>query len=225
MGEIFQQLAAPDADLWASIGLTLVYPVAAVAVALWPALRLAYALTGDPAAPWPRLRQGVYAVVRGGIAIPGITIGLILVTLLSRSGPLGFLDLLFHPAALLAVQALLAFPLLTAYFAQTLGALPVEYGELAVSSGATAGQLRQSLIRQARPGLVSLAGLAWLRVLGETGAAALAGGNVAGLTRILPTAMAQGVHQGDFPRALGLGLLLLFVGTLGTALLREGRTR
>jgi tungstate transport system permease protein len=126
---------------------------------------------------------------------------------------------------MIVVQALLAFPLLTALFAQSLQALPAEYRDLAVSSGATRAQLRHSLIRQAWPGLVSAAGLAWLRVLGETGAAAVAGGNVAGLTRILPTAMAQGVHQGDFPRALGLGLLLLLLGTLGAALLREGRIR
>jgi tungstate transport system permease protein len=225
MGEIFQQLAAPSADLWASIGLTVGYASLAVALAFVPALWLAYALVGDGRARWQPLRRVGHALVRGAIAVPGITIGLLLVTLLSRSGPLGFLNGLYHPGALIALQALLAFPLLTALFAQHLRALPPEFTDLALSCGATGRQVRSSLMRQAWPSLISAAVLGWLRVLAETGAAAVAGGNVAGSTRILPTAMALDIQHGDFGRALGLGLLLLFLGTLGAALLPERSRR
>jgi tungstate transport system permease protein len=223
MGEIFQQLAAPDADLWLSVGLTLGYACLAIALAAGPAVWLAYALVGGPHAPWPRLRRFGVALIRGAVAIPGITIGLLLVMALSRSGPLGFLGLLYHPLAVIAVQTLLALPLATAFFADELRALPGDFSDLALSCGASARQLRSSLIRQAGPGLMSAAGLAWLRVLGETGAAAVAGGNVAGTTRLLPTAMAMDIQHGDFGRAIGLGVMLLVLGTIGSALLSAGR--
>jgi tungstate transport system permease protein len=223
MGEIFQQLAAPDADLWASVGSTLVFATLAVMLALGPALWLAYALAGDPHARWQRLRLTAHAAVRGAVAIPGITLGLWLVTLLTRSGPLGFLGGLYHPGALLAVQVLLALPLLTALFAHELRALLPAYAELALSCGASKRQMRRDLFRQAWPGLLSAAGLGWLRVLGETGAAAVAGGNVAGSTRILPTAMALDIQHGDFGRALGIGMLLLVLGACGSLLVVGGR--
>lgn len=221
MGEIFQQLATPDADLWFSIAVTLGYACLAVALATIPALWLAFQVTKG--VRWPRLRRVVLALAKGAVAVPGLTIGLLVVMVLSHSGPLGFLGLLYHPMAIVAVQVLVALPLATALFADALRAIPEAYTDLALSCGATSRQVRLSLLRQAAPALTSALGLVWLRLLGETGAAAIAGGNLAGSTRLLSTALAVEVQLGAFGRALGIGVLLLLVGALGSALLSGGR--
>ncbi|MBC7541249.1 MAG: ABC transporter permease [Candidatus Sericytochromatia bacterium] len=220
MAEIFNLLVAPDADLWASIGLTLLYATAATLVALIPAMWLAYLLAGDPMAPRQGLRRLGRDVIHATIALPALAIGVSLYLILSEAGPLGFLHATFSPVGLLIVQIVLALPLVTALFVHVFEQVPPKFAELAVSCGATPSQVRVSLIRQSLPALVSAAGIGWARVIGEVGAAAIVGGNLAGTTRLVPTAMALEIQHGEFRRAVGLGLVLLMMAFFGAVTFR-----
>jgi len=222
LGQVLSLLTASDTDVWTGAGLTVLMASAATLVAAALALPLAYVLVapGSPSRWWRRLLlDGAIALT----AVPAVAVGLLVYQLVSAGGPLGLLHATYSPGALLVAEVLLLIPLLVALFSQALQALPGEYVDLALGCGADARQLARSLVRQARPALMAAVVLGWARLVGEVGAAAAAGGGVAGSTRVLPTALALDVQRGDFARATAMGLLLVIIGGMGALLSRQLR--
>jgi len=192
-------------ELWQIIGLSLTVSLAASAVAAALGLPAGAAL-----AVWrfPGRRLLIVAV-NSLLGLPPAVVGLALYLLLSRSGPLGFLGLLFTPEAMILAQTVLALPIVTALSHRAAEDLWREYGEPLMDLGATKWRSIAALLAMGRLGMLTavLAGLG--RTMSEVGAIIVVGGNIAGYTRTMTTAIVLETSKGDLPLALGLGLVLI----------------
>src|SRR5919197_1906869 len=154
-------------------------------------------------------RQAVIVVLNALMGLPPVVAGLAIYLLLSRSGPLGLLGLLFTPQAMIIVQTVLVTPIVAALARQTIEDLWLEYrDELAAMN---VGPLRRvaTLIRDARLSLVTALLAGFGRAAAEVGAVMIVGGNIDGFTRTMTTAIALETSKGDLPLAMGLGVVLI----------------
>jgi len=145
--------------------------------------------------------------------VPTVLIGLLLYMLLSRDGPLGFLNMLYTPQAIIVGQAVLVVPLI---IATSFGALRTSYesvGELAITLGATDLQVMLTVLKESLNRVLASLMIAFSRALGELGIALMVGGNIRGETRVFSTSIALSVAVGEFNEAVKLGLILLAVET------------
>lgn len=145
--------------------------------------------------------------------IPTVLVGLLIYMLLSRSGPLGPLGLLYTPQAIVLGQAVLVTPLLVATCYGAIRPTLDSVGELALTLGASELQRMALVMRESAGRVAASLALAFSRALGELGVALMLGGNIRGHTRVFSTAIALSVSMGDFEEAVQLGLLLLAVET------------
>ncbi len=157
------------------------------------------------------------SVLEALVGVPTVLVGLLLYMLLSSSGPLGFLHLLYTPQAIVLGEAVLVTPLLVATSYRVLRTGVESYGELALSLGATQAQAMLLVAREALPGLVGSMAMAFSRAIGELGVALLVGGNIKGYTRVVTTAIALEVSKGEFEKAVALGAVLVAL-TIGVSL-------
>ncbi|MDE2080577.1 MAG: ABC transporter permease [Burkholderiales bacterium] len=170
----------------------------------------------------------VVVVVNTLLALPSVVVGLLVYLLLSRSGPLGAWGLLFTPPAMVVAQSLLVLPLVAALARRLVLDALREGGEQLRALGA--GRLLSGLLMllHQRWGVLTIVLTAFGRAISEVGAVMVVGGNMAGYTRVMTTAIALETSKGDLPLALGLGLVLLgLVGVLNLAIaaLPGGRRR
>lgn len=145
------------------------------------------------------------------VGIPTVVVGLLVYGLLSRRGPLGFLDLLYTPQAIVLGEAILVTPLLTSVAYRVLHRAAEAYWELAYTLGASESKAMAFALQQAAPGIVAAVVMAFSRAIGELGVALLVGGNIKGETRVLTTTIALLVSQGEYGQALVLGAVLVTV--------------
>ena len=143
------------------------------------------------------------------LGLPPVVVGLALYLLLSRSGPLGVLGLLFTPGAMVIAQALLATPIITALAHRAIEDPWREYGGALRVDGATRLRSIGMLLAIARASVVTAALAGFGRTISEVGAVLIVGGNIAGYTRIMTTAIVLKTSEGEFGLALGLGLVLI----------------
>jgi tungstate transport system permease protein len=156
-----------------------------------------------------RGRNGVTAVLNAFMGLPAVVVGLVVYLLLSRSGPLGTLGLLFTPTAMIFAQTILVAPLIAALTRQTIEDADRELGEQLRSMRLSVGQRARTLIVDARFSLVVAVLAAFGRAVSEVGAVLVVGGNIAGHTRTMTTAISLETQKGDLPLALSLGLVLI----------------
>jgi tungstate transport system permease protein len=194
-----------DPALLAIVSLSLSISLTAVLLASALALPLGAALA---VLRFPG-RNAAVVVVNALMGLPPVVVGLFVYLLLSRSGPLGNLGLLFTPAAMVIAQVVLVTPIVAAIARQVVEDLWRQYGELYIFDGV--GRIRTicSLLWLGRLSLVTavLAGVG--RAVAEVGAILIVGGNIAGITRTMTTAIALETSRGDLALALGLGIILL----------------
>ena len=154
-------------------------------------------------------RRTLVVLINALLGLPPAVVGLVLYLLLSRSGPLGPLGLLFTPEAMILAQTVLALPIITALAHRAADGLWREFGEPLMDLGATKWRSVAALLAMGRLGMLTavLAGLG--RTMSEVGAIILVGGNIAGYTRTMTTAIVLETSKGDLPLALGLGLVLI----------------
>ncbi len=164
-----------------------------------------------------RRLHGVASIFEALVGVPTVLIGLVVYMLFSRSGPLGFLDLLYTPTAIILGESLLVTPLIVGTSYRILSSSIEKYGELALSLGATHTGAMLLSLEHSIPGLVSSIIMAFSRAIGELGIALIVGGNIQGYTRTITTAIALEVSMGRFEMALQLGLVLVVL-TIGMAL-------
>lgn len=194
-----------DPGLYAIVGLSLVVSLSATALAAVVALPLgAYlALARFPG------RDFVIVVLNAFMGLPPVVVGLAVFLLLSRSGPLGFLGLLFTPRAMIFAQALLVIPIIAALARQTIEDLWTEYRDELTAMRVGALARIATLIRDARFSLVTVLLAGFGRAAAEVGTVMIVGGNIDGYTRTMTTAIALETSKGDLPLAMGLGMVLI----------------
>jgi tungstate transport system permease protein len=210
-------------ELWQIIGLSLRVSLAAAAAAALIGLPLGAAL-----AIWrfPGRRLVVFAA-NALLGLPPVVVGLALYLLLSHSGPFGFLSLLFTPEAMTIAQAVLALPIVTALAHRAAADLWAEYGDALMDLGANKCRAVSVLIAMGRLNMLTAALAGFGRTISEVGAIIVVGGNIAGYTRTMTTAIALETTKGDLPLALGLGLVLIGLSVLvsAAAFALAGRSR
>jgi tungstate transport system permease protein len=194
-----------DPSLLAIVRLSLIVSLSAVGLAALIGIPLGalIALTSF------RGRAGAIVLLNALMGLPPVVVGLCVYLLLSRSGPLGFLGILFTPKAMVIAQTVLVMPIIAALARQTIEDLYVEYrDELAAMN---VGPLRRvaTLIVDARFSLVTALLAGFGRAAAEVGAVIIVGGNIDGFTRVMTTAIALETSKGDLPLAIGLGVILL----------------
>ena len=171
-------------------------------------------------------RRLVTAILYTGMGLPPVVVGLFVYLLLSRSGPLGALGWLFTPKAMVLAQAVISFPLVTGLTMTAVQSVDPSFRQQMRSLGATRLQEIWALLVEARLGVVAGIVAAFGSIISEVGAVMLVGGNIAGKTRVLTTAIVLNTRQGEFQPAVILGVILLALAFLANvAMLRlQGRS-
>ena len=156
-------------------------------------------------------KRGVVTTLNALLGLPAVVVGLAVYLLLSRSGPLGALGILFTPSAMVVAQAVLVFPLLAALTRQVVADAWGESREQLVSLGANAWTSALALLVDVRYTLFTIVLAGFGRAIAEVGAVMIVGGNIDGVTRVMTTAIALETSKGDLPLAVGLGIVLLAI--------------
>jgi tungstate transport system permease protein len=148
------------------------------------------------------------------MGLPPVVVGLFVYLLLSRSGPLGFMGLLYTPSAMVAAQTILALPIVASLCHSAIVAVDPIIGQGAITLGATPYQKAITIIKEARYGILSSIIAGFGRVMAEVGAILIVGGNIAGYTRVMTTTIALETDKGNFELALALGVILLIISLI-----------
>jgi tungstate transport system permease protein len=156
-------------------------------------------------------RRGVLVVLNTLLALPSVVVGLVVYLLLSRSGPLGEWGLLFTPGAMVIAQTILVVPVVAALTREAIAASWKAHGEQLQSLGAGRATAAALLLWDERLTVLTVLLAAFGRAISEVGAVMIVGGNIAGHTRVMTTAIALETSKGDLPLALALGVVLLSV--------------
>jgi len=152
------------------------------------------------------------------LGLPPAVVGLGLYLLLSHSGPLGGLGLLFTPAAMVIAQAVLAFPIVVALTHRATEELWAAFGDALMDLGASKWRAVPVLIAMGRLSMLTAVLAGFGRTMSEVGAILVVGGNIAGYTRTMTTAIVLETSMGNLPLALGLGLVLIGLTVMISAL-------
>lgn len=194
-----------DPDLLEIVGLSLQVSLTAIAVSCLIGLPVG-ALVAISRFPG----RGILLVVMNAMmGLPPVVVGLIVYLQLSRSGPLGFLGLLYSPTAMIIAQTILITPIIAALSRQVLEDLHGEYAEQFRSLCLPGRRVITALIWDGRYSLLTVALAGFGRAVAEVGAVMIVGGNIDHLTRVMTTAIALETSKGDLPLALALGVILL----------------
>jgi len=143
------------------------------------------------------------------MGLPPVVVGLVVYLLLSASGPLGPLGLLYTPTAMIITQLILVVPIITGVTMSAVGSVEKAVREKALSLGATDRQAAWMVLREARMGLLTAIIVAFGAAISEVGGILITGGNIRWFTRTLTTAIVQEVNLGEFNKAIILGVILL----------------
>ena len=201
----FNLIASGDPVLMQIIGLSLRVTLSAVMIACLIGLPLG---AGLALARFPG-RGGVIVLFNAMMGLPPVVAGLLVYLILSRSGPLGPLALLFTPTAMIIAQTLLILPIVVSLTRSVVEDLWTEYREQLLSLGAGRMRAVPTLLWDGRVSLLTgvLAGFG--RASAEVGAVLIVGGNIAGHTRTMTTAITLETARGNLGLAVALGLILL----------------
>jgi tungstate transport system permease protein len=163
-------------------------------------------------------KRGLILIIQTLYSLPTVIAGLFIYLLISRSGPLGFLHLLYTPGAMIIGQTILVLPIMVGMTLIALSGVKQNLQDTVISLGATSGQTISTIIKEARFAMIGGIILGFGRAISEVGAAMMLGGNIAGYTRVLTTAIALNTSQGDIPFSIALGIILLSVALIVTAI-------
>ncbi len=198
-------LLGGDVELYGILGRSLAVSGLATLLALIAGVPLGYSLARTRF----RARTLLLGAVNTGMGMPPVVVGLVVWLLLTRSGPLGGLDLVYTKTAMVLAQFVIATPLVVGFTAASIQALPPQLPDLLRSLGASRARTLWILAREARLGLLAAVMAGFGAVVSEVGASMAVGGNLRGSTRVLTTAIVTETGRGNLAFALALGLLLL----------------
>ena len=201
------QIATLDPQLIEIIGLSLKVTLTAVAIATL----IGFALGGVLAVYRFPGRSAVAALLNALMGLPPVVAGLIVYLLLSNAGPLGVLQLLYTPQAMIIAQVILVTPIVAALTRQTCEDLLEEYRDQLRSLGASSAEVVTTLLWDGRYRLITAVLAGFGRAIAEVGAVMIVGGNIDHVTRTMTTAIALETSKGNIALALALGMILLAI--------------
>jgi len=158
-------------------------------------------------------------------SLPTVTVGLMVFLLISRSGPLGSLSLLFSPMGMILGQTILVSPIMTGLTITALAAVSPQIRDTAKSLGATEMQIIVTVIKEARSAVTAAVILGFGRALSEVGVAMMIGGNIRGYTRVLTTSIALETSMGNLELSMALGIILISISLVVNLLLNRVKGR
>jgi len=173
-------------------------------------------------------RNATVSLVNMGMGLPPVVVGLWVSILLWRYGPLGFLHLMYTPAAMVIAQAVIALPIVTGLSMVAIQQVDPKLRLQIIALGASRLQFLALLLREARFALLAAVIAGFGSVISEVGASMMVGGNVRGYSRVLTTATVMEVSKGNFGLAIALSLILLlltYLITLSLTMLQQQRRR
>ncbi|HTN73239.1 MAG TPA: ABC transporter permease [Methylomirabilota bacterium] len=205
VAKAFELVLGFDAEVWAVTWLSLEISGCATLLSLLLGIPLgiALALTRFPG------RSITVALVNTGMGLPPVVVGLFVSLFLWRSGPLGFLELMYTPAAMIIAQVVIAFPIVAGLTMASFQTLDPKLNLQLLGIGASKPQLLWLLCKEARLPLLAAMMAGFGGVISEVGASMMVGGNIRGQTRVLTTATVLETGKGNFDVAIALGLILL----------------
>lgn len=154
-------------------------------------------------------RNVVISLVNTGMGLPPVVVGLFVSIFLWRSGPLGALELLYTPTAIVIAQFIIAAPIVTGLTLAAVQQIPREFRLQMLGLGASRIQMLRVLMREARLPMLAALMAGFGGVISEVGASIMVGGNIRGHTRVLTTATVLETSKGNFDIAIALSLILL----------------
>ena len=154
-------------------------------------------------------RMLVVSAVNTGMGLPPVVVGLFVTILLWRSGPLGGLEILYTPTAIVIAQAVIAAPIVTGITLAAVQNVPAPFRLQLLGLGASRTQMVWVVLREARLPMLAAIMAGFGGVISEIGASMMVGGNIKGETRTLTTAMVLETGKGNFDVAIALSILLL----------------
>jgi tungstate transport system permease protein len=156
-------------------------------------------------------RGAVIVLVNALMGLPPVVVGLLVYLMLSNAGPLGVLQLLYTPTAMIIAQTVLVTPIVTALARQTLEDLNAEYGEQLTAFGVGRAGRVATLVWDGRYSLLTALLAGFGRAIAEVGAVIIVGGNIDHVTRVMTTAIALETSRGNLALALALGFVLMII--------------
>jgi tungstate transport system permease protein len=213
--EALQRLLALDPALWGIVWLSLKVSLLALIIVTPLAVGGGFLLAMSRF-PGRRL---LVVLLQSLLALPTVVVGLLLYLLLSRRGPLGAMQWLFTPEAMIAGQVIIAFPVVCAFALAAVQGADPRLHETARMLGASRLRAALTLMREVRFAMVAAVLSGFGRVISEVGCALMVGGNIAGYTRNIPTAIALETSKGAFTEGIALGIVLMLIALLVNALL------
>ena len=203
--QAFQLILAADAEVlgitWLSLKVSGIATFLSLLVGI--PLGIALALTRFPA------RSIIVALINTGMGLPPVVVGLFVSIFLWRSGPLGFLELLYTPAAMVIAQVIIAFPIVAGLTLAAFQSLNPSLRLQLMGVGASTPQVLWLLCRESQLPLLAAIMAGFGGVISEVGASMMVGGNIRGETRVLTTATVLETGKGNFEIAIALGFILL----------------
>jgi len=196
-----------DSEVWGILALSLQVSASATltALVLGVPLGVVLALTQFPG------RGLAVSAVNTGMGLPPVVVGLFVTMLLWRSGPMGGLEILYTPAAIIIAQAVLASPIVTGITLAAVQNVPEGFRVQLYGLGASRPQMVWMVLREARVPMLAAVMAGFGGVISEIGASMMVGGNIKGQTRTLTTAMVLETSKGNFEIAVALAVLLLIL--------------
>ena len=153
----------------------------------------------------------VVSLVNTGMGLPPVVVGLFVSIFLWRSGPLGFLELLYTPTAIVIAQAVIATPIVMGITVASLQQLPKKMRLQILALGASRIQMVWMLVKEAKLPLLAAVMAGFGGVISEVGASIMVGGNIKGYSRVLTTATVMETSKGNFDIAIALSIILLLL--------------
>ena len=203
--EAFRILGTGDRDVWEITFRSLLVSGSATLLSLIVGIGIGAALAFRR---FPGRNLAV-TLVNTGMGLPPVVVGLAVALLLWRSGPLGQLQLIYSPAAMVIAQTLIAAPVVTGFTVAALGSLPPRLRPQLYALGASRLQMLWLVLLEARLPLLAAIMAGFGAAVSEVGASLMVGGNLAGETRVLTTAVVLATQRGQFAPAIALSIILL----------------
>ncbi len=174
-------------------------------------------------------RRIVVSLINTGMGLPPVVVGLFVTVFLWRNGPLGFLEILYTPTAIIIAQAIIATPIVMGISLAAMQALPANLRLQILALGATRLQMVWILVKEAKLPLLAAVMAGFGGVISEVGASIMVGGNIKGYSRVLTTATVMETSKGNFDIAMALGIILLllafFINSILTNIQQRERPR
>ena len=170
-------------------------------------------------------RDTVIIIFNAMMGLPPVVVGLIVYLLISRSGPFGWLGVLYTPTAMIIAQMILIIPIIVSLTAQIIEEINEEYKDLFKSLVISSHKALIACLYDARYSILTVILAGFGRAISEVGAVIIVGGNIDHLTRVMTTTIALETSKGNLSLALALGIILLLIALIINLILISLKTR